>query len=369
MTSKRIAFVTVGGFGTGNFSQGIPILNRFVQGIAENHEAVVFSMYPVNADFKESTFKVIAPKHQLSYLRKLIWLIRAFRQENNRNKIALLHAFWGFPSGLFGAVLKLIFRKPLLIHLQGGDSVGIPEINFGVMHRPKKKWLLKWSYGYADQLVVLTDYQKEKLAGHFNRRKPEVIPFGVDRNLFSKPAASRIVKAPYQLLHVGSLNRVKDQKTLLDAVRILSNQTTIFLQILGEDILDGELQRYAETIGVYDMISFENYQQYGQLITYFHQSDLLIHSSLYEGQALVVAEAISTGLPVCGTNVGLISDLSDVCTIASPVGDSEKLAFNIWKVLKDEELYNQKVADGLKWSAEHDIDFTVREFNKLYHKM
>ena len=368
MRKKRIAFVSNGGFGTGNYSQGIPITHNFVNDIQEHYDVVVFSLYPVNRGFSEKHYKLITPTKKLSKFSKLYWLIRNFRKENALQEIDLIHAFWGYPTGFLCAIIKSLFQIPLLIHLRGGDSVWLPEIKYGAFSNRIKKILLRWTYEKADHLVVLSNFQKEKLAENYTRKIPEVISFGVDTSLFV-PKSIKQSSRLHKLLHIASLNRVKDQETLIDTLRLISEEMNVELTIMGEDTLNGEVQNYAVQTGVRELISFVPFQPYKKLPIYFSQSDILLHTSLYEAQALVVSEALASGVLVCGTHVGLIADLSSDCTLAVPIKDSKALADTVIDALKQPEKYQDRRDEGIRWSIQHDSKFTIRRFQEVYKSM
>ncbi len=364
---KHIALLIPGGIGTGSFSQGIPIIQAFVDQLKLKYEVTIFSLHPVNVDFKPKGYHLIAPQRLQRIPQQIRWVQSKFSQRHKQQKIHLIQVIWGFPGGILGVLLKRRFKLPLIIHLQGGDATAIPEIDYGVFRTSQvKKSLIKWTYQQANELVVLTQFQRNKLQEHFTKKTPSVIPFGIDKTLFvpkEKP-----LKPPYQFLHLAHLNPVKSQTTLLEAFQKISQKVDCKLTIVGGDTLGGALQRHATQLGIADRVTFSDIVPYQETLNYFHKAHLLLHTSLYEGQGLVVAEAMACGVVVCGTKVGLIADLADECTLASPIKDSEMLAQNVLKLLKNESQYQSLKAKGIAWSQQHDMGWTMAQFEKLYQK-
>ncbi len=371
LDKKHIAFISIGGLGTGKFSQGIPIINSFIENIAESYHVTVFSFHrqKMGDGYTPKGFTIVGPGHQLSFLRKIFWLLNAFIEENRKRKIDLLHALWGFPSGVFGIILKKIFNIPVVIHLQGSDAAAIPEIDFGVFNNRKKKWLVNWAYANADELIVLTNYQKSKLEENFNKKISKVIPYGVDHNIFKQPLENKELKPPYSFVHVAHINPVKDQRILLDAFKEIRDHVDAKLKIFGTDTLDGALQQYAKDIGIQSKVSFGGLISNKELHKHFAKAHILLHTSLYEAQGVSVCEAMASGVVVCGTHVGIIADLSGDCTISSPVGDSEGLAKNVINLLNNPTSYHEYVRKGLAWSEKHTIDWTANEFGDVYIRL
>ncbi|OJJ15168.1 hypothetical protein BKI52_39575 [marine bacterium AO1-C] len=364
---KHIAILIPGGIGTGSYSQGIPVIHTFVDRLKLIYKVTVFSLHPINAGFKPQGYELIAPLNTQSLFTQILWLQKVFARRQKQQRIDLIHVFWGFPAGFLGVLLKFRFRLPLIIHLQGGDATAIQEINYGVFQASKvKKALIKWTYQQTDELITLTNFQQSKLQEHFTKKTTEVIPFGVNTALFQPK--TKELKPPYQFLHLAHLNPVKSQTTLLDAFQKVCKEVDGQLFIVGGDTLAGALEQYSKRLGINDRVSFVDIVPYQQTVDYLDKAHILLHTSLYEGQAMVVAEAMASGVVVCGTKVGLIDDLEDECTLASPIKDSQKLAQNVLKLLKNEALYRHLQAKGVAWSQQHDIDWTIQQFDNLYQK-
>jgi len=94
----------------------------------------------------------------------------------------------------------------------------------------------------------------------------------------------------------------------------------------------------------------------------------MIHTSLFEGGALAIIEAMLYGVVVAGTKVGLVSDLSDDFFIRSERQDSEDLAQKILTVIKDHTRYNALRDNAYQWAASHSIDSMADSFLHLYNR-
>ena len=83
----------------------------------------------------------------------------------------------------------------------------------------------------------------------------EVIPLGADTRIFHPPPGR--APDPRNLVHIGSLNRVKDQDLLVRAMAELRGLgVDAHLTIVGGDTMNGHHARLASELGVDDRITF-----------------------------------------------------------------------------------------------------------------
>ena len=248
----------------------------------------------------------------------------------------------------------------------GGDAISLPEIRYGQLQNPLYKKLILWTLNHADEVTALTQYLINNLRRTgIKRQAIKIIPFGIDTILFSfqeKPFREEI-----EFLHIANLHPVKDQDTLLRAFKIISDKVQARLTIIGEGISAREVKALVMELGLENKVKIFKLLSYEEVSNYYHQADILLHTSLSEGQGMVVTEAMSCGVIVCGTNVGLLHDLPNCC-ISVPTKDYESLAFQILQLLKNPEHASMLRQHAYKWTKEHSIWWTVDSIKKLYNR-
>jgi glycosyltransferase involved in cell wall biosynthesis len=99
---------------------------------------------------------------------------------------------------------------------------------------------------------------------------------------------------------------------------------------------------------------------------FYGSADVLLHTSVFESQAVVVAEALAQGLLVCGTHVGLMADLSDRCCVTVAPGQASALADKVLKLLGDSAQMIQMKQAGRQWAEQHDLEWTARQYSETY---
>ncbi|HHP7242508.1 MAG TPA: glycosyltransferase [Cyclobacteriaceae bacterium] len=364
-TRKNISLITIGGIGTGSpaLSDGIPFLVDFFNELSKDYSICVYSLNPVNSNYVNRRLQIKSPGRKLNAIQRIMWCLLKFRKTSPNQ---IIHVLWGHPQGFIGLMLKFLYRIPLIIHLQGGDSTYVPEMNYGVFRSKFRTRMIKWVYAQANDIVVLTRYQKEQLARNFDKKTPHIIPYGVKNSKFENVEIE--LKAPFKLINIGHISPVKNQRFLLDAYHEILKAMDCDLTIIGEDTLDGALTEYCSQLGISAKVKFLGVLSHQETMHILRQSDLLVHTSYYEAQGVVINEAIANGIPVCGTNVGMVADLSEICTLASPIGDKISLVRNITSVLSNQDAYHRIASDGMIWSSQNSMRRTIEKFHELYGK-
>jgi glycosyltransferase involved in cell wall biosynthesis len=257
-----------------------------------------------------------------------------------------------------------MFKARSIVSILGGDAISLPEINYGQLQRPQLRNLILWTLNRADVVIVLTKYLLDNLkkAG-LQRNNIKIIPWGIDTQLFS--FRTKQLGRPVQFLHIANLHPVKDQETLLRAFKSISDGMPSQLIMIGEGVLEAKIKSLATSLNL-NNVSFVAPLPYDELPKYYAKADILLHTSLSEGQSEVVTEAMSSGVVVCGTKVGLMYDQPSCC-IAVDVGDYENLALQTLELIADDERFREIQKTAFEWASKHSILWTVEQLKACYY--
>lgn len=165
-------------------------------------------------------------------------------------------------------------------------------------------------------VVALTTTEAELLVATYGRiRAPiHVIPNGVDIDRFRPPTPGERAQAratagiaPDRTVAVF-VGHEFDRKGLPIAIEALGRARDVTLLVVGGT--SEMVRRAASTarrLGVDDRVVFAGLRP--DPVPWFWASDMLVLPSAYEANALVVLEALATGLPVVTTRVGFAPDV------------------------------------------------------------
>jgi glycosyltransferase involved in cell wall biosynthesis len=292
-------------------------------------------------------------------------LLRAFLAEHRAGRFDVLHALWAVPAGLWASLLGRLLRIPVMLSLPGGDLAGIRSIDYGGQTSLKRRAAVRLAIAGADRICVASApvvAQAARLGIDAAR-----LPLGVALDRWPSRAPRRRSEVEARLLHVASLNRVKDQPTLLRAAALLADRSVAFrLDIVGEDTLGGEIQRLAVRLGLADLVHFHGFLPHATLRPWMDRADVLLVSSLHEGGPVVMLEAAIAGVPTVGTLVGHVAEWAPAAAVAVATGDWEALAEGVEGLLADEDRRLAIATAAQKRALAEDADLTARETRRVY---
>ena len=202
----------------------------------------------------------------------------------------------------YGVVAGRLAGVPVIVNTIHGPGnlaakSGLKELLYGVMCR--------WS----DRVIAVcpTAFQVFRQRSIIPRSKLITINNGIPLDVFLK-VTPRATDANFVFGIVGRLATVKDHRTLLEAFSIvIQARPECRLEILGDGILRGDLERHAHALGLADNVIFHGYS--ADVPAFMERINVSILCSLSEGLPLSVLEAMASGIPVVGTDVGETRDL------------------------------------------------------------
>jgi glycosyltransferase involved in cell wall biosynthesis len=170
------------------------------------------------------------------------------------------------------------------------------------------------AYRGADLIVALSPYmQALAQRGGAAKGAIRVIPNGVDPKDFGLDGGYTLPPADagtplLRILFVGRLSVEKGVDILLQACkRLRSGNVPIQLRIVGDGPLRIELRAMAATLGLDSSLSFVGQLPRQALGDEYVHSDVVCVPSRSDPFPTVILEAMASGRPVIGTNVGGIS--------------------------------------------------------------
>ncbi len=151
----------------------------------------------------------------------------------------------------------------------------------------------------ADYLLVPSEHVRHALmADGIPEHKIVLMPYGVDSDTFTPPAASRTaMDRPFTALFVGTLNIAKGIQYLLNAWAELALPDAELV------IVGGGGDRAIRTLREHGVqnVRWAGNVSHSTVLKYYREADIFVFPSLSEGSALVVYEAMACGLPVITT--------------------------------------------------------------------
>jgi glycosyltransferase involved in cell wall biosynthesis len=282
----------------------------------------------------------------------------------------VLHAFWADDTALLAALAAVALRVPAVVSIGGGERVWLPDIGYGGAGTRRGRARVRLTLGLAGAVTAGSVAAVASLPRSLARRA-EVVPLGIDPGRFRSRPAVTPPGPPWRLVHLASMNRVKDQATLLRAFSLVLQRLggAASLDCAGEDTLDGEVQRLAAALGIADRVRFLGWVPPGRLPDLLAGAHLHVMSSRFESQGVALLEAAAAGVPTVGTAVGLLPSLAPQAGRAVPPGDAGALAAGIISLLTDDRARVALADTARRYAMEHDAAWTAASFERIYRRL
>ena len=166
-------------------------------------------------------------------------------------------------------------------------------------------YLSKLAYEYSDVIISLFEYNRQaQIENGADEKKTMVIPNGIDGEVYNK-----IQREKRSGFNVGSVLRVvpiKDVKMMIKGFKLLTQRVEdTKLWIIGP--YEEDRDYYEECLQLVKDLDLEDKVVFTGRVDvkeYYKFLDVMILSSISEGQPLSILEAMAAGIPVISTDVG-----------------------------------------------------------------
>lgn len=302
MTAKKI-FNIVSGNPSGALNISMTISN-----FLKNNGYNVTDIFRKYNNTSLENITVIKDKFILDYILSLSKLIRAFQPD-----LIMVHGY----STHIWTKLALAHSKMdvKLIHIEHNTE------KYTILRRYLTKYLDKYTAKYICVSQTVAEHLKKQ---YINENKVSVIYNGIDIKKFSE-----IPKKTHDIFTVGMVARFakqKDHLTLIKAVEhlIKNHNESINLILMGTGKTKNKCEDYVKKHDLHKNIFFTT----GKFTDLIPEIDTFVLSTYYEGQPLVICEAMASHLPVISTDIASTRELikNGSNGLLFPLEDYKKLA-------------------------------------------
>lgn len=325
--------------------------------------------------FYQSVRRAYAKKYSFVPFNQVYWTLRSMFFNvfaimlQNYPKADIYHAVSTGYAGLIGAYAAYRNRVPFML------------TEHGIYTREREEEIIKteWVKGYfknmwieffyllsecayrcAEQVVTLFNYNKNiEIELGCPPGKIDVIHNGIDIAKFEQTAQAVEKRVSPEIIKVGAVIRVvpiKDIKTMLQAfAQVNKKADNVEFYIMGTT--DEDPEYYEECLQYMNMLRLERTWFTGRvnILDALKEMDLLVLTSISEGQPLAILEGLACKLPFVTTNVGDCGDLINgsfdnygQAGFVVPVMDYVGIADSIVMLSQDHKMRRQYGRNGYK---------------------
>ncbi len=168
----------------------------------------------------------------------------------------LMHVFFGMPTGPVGYMVSKLTGIPYLLSLRGGDVPGRQSGALAFSHKVMRP-LTRQIWSRASSLVVNGEGLRERAARTLPGKRIELVPNGIDLDIFHPGYATDEARSSIRLLFVGRLHEQKGLASLLEALTLLNpaQRQFVTLDFVGSGPDEERLKGLAQTAGLGSKVS------------------------------------------------------------------------------------------------------------------
>ena len=242
----------------------------------------------------------------LGYLRGALPLVRRRLRERPYD---VVHFFFSLPTAAMLPFLDL-GDTPVVVSLRGSDVPGYDPHQRGLerAHRVLRP-LTRWIWRRATRVVAVCESLGRQAQQTLPGLAYSVIQNGVDLGRFHPRASGRA--APNPRIRCLAVSRLVERKGLDDLIRAFTKleRGRYELEIVGGGADEQPLRALTADLGLEDLVHFAGPLDRVRTAARYRDADIFTLPSWEEAFGNAFAEALASGLPVVGTNVGGIPEL------------------------------------------------------------
>ncbi|HEX5727301.1 MAG TPA: glycosyltransferase, partial [Longimicrobiaceae bacterium] len=159
----KVALVVPGGVDRSGTVRVIPSLLWLIERLARVHELHVFAL---SQEPRPARWRLLgAEVHNAGYRFRQGRALAQLVAEHRRAPFDVLHGAWAV-SGAVTAVARRLLRRPMLLHMPGGDLTALPGIGYGRQLTRRGRFEVRLAVAAAARVTVPSDYmlrQAERL--------------------------------------------------------------------------------------------------------------------------------------------------------------------------------------------------------------
>lgn len=252
-----------------------------------------------------------------------------------------------------------------------------------------QRYILKWKTLHAckvaDRVIAISQQTKRDLMKlyHVPEEKISVVYQSVNIPLFSQPMSdSQIlaIKEQYNLpqkyiLCVGTIERRKNQLTVLKAMSLLPHDTHLVL--VGKESKHGkityqqEIEHYASANNLSSRLHILNHVSNQELPMLYQGASVFTFISTYEGFGIPIVEALLSRVPVIAATGSCLEEAGGPHNLYVPSYSWTQLAEAVKKIMESPLLHKQMADNGWKYAqqfSDRQLSINLQKiYNELYH--
>ena len=218
-------------------------------------------------------------------------------------------------------------------------------------------------------IICVSQPSKEDVISEFkvDEERITVIPNGIDIETFkpslkSKPFEYNIVTTASSDIPLKGLRNL-----ILALPRVIKEFPNTSLTVIGKSPKKSKLYKLIDDLDLEDRISFRSGIDEEEIVDIYHNSDIAVIPSLYEGFGFGAGEAMACGVPLISTDSGGLKQVIGDSALKIKPGSVVEIEEGISKLFHNEAIRKDLIKKGRKRMEEYfDWKIAAKSYVNLF---
>ena len=209
-------------------------------------------------------------------------------------------------------------------------------------------------------IICVSQPSKEDVISEFkvDEKKITVIPNGIDIGIFKPSSIKKSLS--FRIVTTASADiPLKGLKHLILALpRVIRQFPLTSLTVIGKSPEKSNLNNLIDDLDLEDKITFRSGISEKEIVKTYHDSDIAVIPSLYEGFGFGAGEAMACGVPLISTDSGGLKQVIGDAALKIKPGSVNEIEEGILKLFTEEEI-RQELAEKGRERMEEFFDWKI----------
>ena len=209
-------------------------------------------------------------------------------------------------------------------------------------------------------IICVSQPSKEDVISEFkvDEKKITVIPNGIDIGIFKPTSIKKFLS--FRIVTTASADiPLKGLRHLILALpRVIRQFPLTSLTVIGKSPQKSNLNKLIDDLDLEDKITFRSGISEKEIVKTYHDSDIAVIPSLYEGFGFGAGEAMACGVPLISTDSGGLKQVIGDAALKIKPGSVNEIEEGIFKLFTEEKL-RQELAEKGRERMEEFFDWKI----------
>lgn len=330
-------------------------LISYLQKLEKNIEIEIigFNTFKYNSNSKKISESILIPPQFNKYIQSLRRELGYYERFKNNNKI-LLKNLSSIKADIYHAVspsecvsaIKLN-KRPLVTTIH--DVIPLLGDNRYYLEKLHFNYYCKYAV-QSDLIVVDSTNTKKDILHYFKlpESKIKVIYPGIDDRKFY-PHKAKKIRIKKQILYLGGLTKRKGiYETIYAFKQLLGYRSDVELLVGGNGEELSNLKDEIKRLDLEKKVLFLGFVDERKLIEVYHNADLFVYPSKYEGFGLTPLEAMASGLPVITSSTSSLPEVVGKAGALVNPNNVTEIFVKMKSILESESLQRKMSIKGIE---------------------